>query len=136
MAIVTKQEIIDAVDVELYHCYGNLSKEEGRLMMKIEIQYFVHGFLSKALKRLDFTPPEPPPAPPAPDVDLSNLGLFTMKELEKAHIAGTLKKIKERNKAAEVLGITERTLYRKIKEYGLNDGRRKNIQRLTAGAIK
>ena len=46
--------------------------------------------------------------------------IFTVKDSEKALIINTLKKCNNKRKvAAEVLGISERTLYRKIKDYGL-----------------
>jgi DNA-binding NtrC family response regulator len=44
-----------------------------------------------------------------------------MTEVEKATIEAALRDTRgNRRKAAEQLGIGERTLYRKIKEYGLN----------------
>jgi len=44
----------------------------------------------------------------------------SLNELEKQAIAETLAKTKgNRQIAAKILGIGERTLYRKIKEYGL-----------------
>ena len=44
----------------------------------------------------------------------------SMKELEREAVAGTLKSVGgNRRKAARILGIGERTLYRKLKEYGL-----------------
>jgi len=46
---------------------------------------------------------------------------LTMDEMEKIHIANTLRLTGgNREKAAKVLGIGARTLYRKLKEYGLN----------------
>ena len=52
----------------------------------------------------------PPVAPPA----------ASLNEIEKQAIAETLAKTKgNREKAAKILGIGERTLYRKIREYGL-----------------
>jgi DNA-binding NtrC family response regulator len=45
---------------------------------------------------------------------------MTMAEVERAAIEGALRETKgNRRRAAELLGIGERTLYRKIKEYGL-----------------
>lgn len=44
----------------------------------------------------------------------------SMKELEREAIVSTLKSVGgNRRKAAKILGIGERTLYRKIKEYDL-----------------
>ncbi len=57
------------------------------------------------------------PGTTATKADLSGLSLG---ELEKQAIIDTLKKTGDnREKAAKILGIGERTLYRKIKEYGL-----------------
>jgi DNA-binding NtrC family response regulator len=48
------------------------------------------------------------------------LGDVSLNELEKKAIEETLAKTKgNREKAAKILGIGERTLYRKIKEYNL-----------------
>ena len=45
---------------------------------------------------------------------------MTMDEIERNAIAAALDEVRgNRRKAAEMLGIGERTLYRKIKEYGL-----------------
>ena len=67
-------------------------------------------------------------APPAPPVDdglpedvlvVFKAGM-TMQELEREAITAVLKEVRgNRRRAAELLGIGERTLYRKIKEYGL-----------------
>ena len=47
---------------------------------------------------------------------------MTMAEVEKATIEAALKEYKgNRRRAAEVLGIGERTLYRKIQEYKKED---------------
>jgi len=46
----------------------------------------------------------------------------SIEEVEKEHIRNTLKIVQgNREQAARMLGIGERTLYRKIKEYGLNE---------------
>ena len=48
------------------------------------------------------------------------IGEMTMNELEKEMIEKYLKKFKNnRRKTAEALNISERTLYRKIKEYNV-----------------
>jgi two-component system response regulator HydG len=50
----------------------------------------------------------------------AGLGGVSLNELEKQAIVETLAKTKgNREKAAKILGIGERTLYRKIKEYNL-----------------
>jgi len=53
--------------------------------------------------------------------ELSNLAGIRLNELEKTAIRRTLEMVNgNREMAAKMLGIGERTLYRKIKEYGLN----------------
>jgi two-component system response regulator HydG len=53
--------------------------------------------------------------------ELSNLAGVNLNELEKTAISRTLDMVNgNREMAAKMLGIGERTLYRKIKEYGLN----------------
>ena len=50
----------------------------------------------------------------------ANLAGVSLNELEKQAIVDTLAKTQgNREKAAKILGIGERTLYRKIKEYDL-----------------
>ena len=54
-------------------------------------------------------------------VGLTALAGLSMTDMERLHIANTLKLTDgNREKAAKVLGIGARTLYRKIKEYGLS----------------
>ena len=49
-----------------------------------------------------------------------SVGQVTMEDIEHEVIERTLLKVKgNRRKAAEILNISERTLYRKIKEYGI-----------------
>jgi two-component system response regulator HydG len=56
-----------------------------------------------------------------PHDELSNLAGVNLTELEKTAIQRTLELVSgNREMAAKMLGIGERTLYRKIKEYGLN----------------
>jgi two-component system response regulator HydG len=51
---------------------------------------------------------------------VGDLAGMSLNELEKQAIVDTLAKTRDnREKAAKILGIGERTLYRKIKEYGL-----------------
>ncbi|MBC8106309.1 MAG: sigma-54-dependent Fis family transcriptional regulator [Anaerolineae bacterium] len=52
---------------------------------------------------------------------VDNLVGLTMEQVEKEHIRETLKRVQgNREQAAKILGIGERTLYRKIKEYDLH----------------
>jgi len=56
----------------------------------------------------------------SPDRIGTGLAGVSLNELEKQAIVETLAKTKgNREKAATILGIGERTLYRKIKEYNL-----------------
>src|SRR5213596_1757540 len=59
-------------------------------------------------------------AEPAPTADVVYRPGMTMAEVERATIEAALRETKgNRRKAAEILGIGERTLYRKLKEYQL-----------------
>ncbi len=52
---------------------------------------------------------------------MADMAGITLEEAEKQLIANTLKMVEgNREAAADILGIGQRTLYRKIKEYGLN----------------
>jgi DNA-binding NtrC family response regulator len=57
---------------------------------------------------------------PEEDVFYFRTGI-TMEELERAAIIATLKSVNgNRRRASEILGIGERTLYRKLKEYDID----------------
>lgn len=61
-----------------------------------------------------------PAASPAPVQNCEPQGMPTLEELERAHIRSALDKAGgHRGKAARLLGISERNLYRKIREYDL-----------------
>jgi two-component system response regulator HydG len=63
--------------------------------------------------------PAPDPAARAGDAVRFEVGM-SLEELEKVAIARTLASVDgNRRRAADVLGIGERTLYRKLKQYGL-----------------
>ncbi len=48
---------------------------------------------------------------------------MTMQDLEREAITTALRQVRgNRRRAAEALGIGERTLYRKMKEYGIEEG--------------
>ena len=62
---------------------------------------------------------EPPDRGPRPEVVTITPGM-TMAEIEKAAITAALAASKgNRRKAAEALGIGERTMYRKLRDYGI-----------------
>jgi transcriptional regulator with GAF, ATPase, and Fis domain len=62
---------------------------------------------------------EPRDQPPPPSVVTIRPGM-TMAEIERAAIESALRETRgNRRKAAELLGIGERTLYRKLREYQL-----------------
>ena len=64
---------------------------------------------------------EPPGAPPPPNIVTVRPGM-TMAEIERASIEAALRETRgNRRKAAEMLGIGERTLYRKLREYEIPD---------------
>ena len=60
------------------------------------------------------------PSSAAANGELKNLAGLTMEQVEKEHIRSTLEMTEgNREAASKILGIGERTLYRKIKDYGL-----------------
>jgi len=62
----------------------------------------------------------PLPAEPAPEADVVYRPGMTMADVERAAIEAALRETQgNRRKAAEILGIGERTLYRKLKQYAL-----------------
>jgi DNA-binding NtrC family response regulator len=64
---------------------------------------------------------EAPGAPPPPNLVVVRPGM-TMAEIERAAIEAALRELRgNRRKAAEMLGIGERTLYRKLQEYHILD---------------
>ncbi len=72
------------------------------------------GQQSTALVRTDTTAP--------PSTAIMSLGGVNLANLEKQAIEKTLEMVNHnREQAAKILGIGERTLYRKIKEYGLKE---------------
>jgi two-component system response regulator HydG len=65
-------------------------------------------------------PKEISPAAPLGTGSVDTLVGLTMEQVEKEHIRETLKRVNgNREQAAKILGIGERTLYRKIKDYEL-----------------
>ncbi|MDQ3555339.1 MAG: sigma-54-dependent Fis family transcriptional regulator, partial [Gemmatimonadota bacterium] len=67
-------------------------------------------------------PPEPPAAEPEAGAVVFRPGM-TMRDLEREAIRAALEEARgNRRRAAEALQIGERTLYRKIKEFGLEGG--------------
>jgi two-component system response regulator HydG len=71
---------------------------------------------------VDDLPPEIRPASGGSPGGLSNVGGISLQEIEREAIRNTLKMVHgNREQAAKILGIGERTLYRKIKDYGFAD---------------
>ena len=71
---------------------------------------------------VDSLPTDIRPASANVPVGLSNVVGVSLEELEKEAIRNTLKMVHgNREQAAKILGIGERTLYRKIKDYGFDD---------------
>ncbi|HET8540038.1 MAG TPA: sigma-54 dependent transcriptional regulator [Anaeromyxobacter sp.] len=70
----------------------------------------------------EFTPADLPPELGETTSRLSDRGALTLAEMEKRHIARVLAEVGgHRARAAQLLGISERNLYRKIREHGLDD---------------
>ena len=71
---------------------------------------------------VDDLPAEVRPFPQAAGEDITALAGVSISEAERQLIRNTLKMVGgNRQQAAKILGIGERTLYRKIKEYGLKE---------------
>ncbi len=71
---------------------------------------------------VDDLPAEVHSPPGGDDQPLAQLAGISIEEAEKELIRNTLKMVEgNREQAAKILGIGERTLYRKIKEYGLKE---------------
>jgi len=71
----------------------------------------------------EFTPADLPPELRDVEARLLDRGALTLSEVEKRHIARVLAEVGgHRARAAQLLGISERNLYRKIHEHGLDEG--------------
>ena len=71
---------------------------------------------------VDTLPADIRPVNPVTSGVLPQIGGISLEELEKEAIRNTLKLVHgNREQAAKILGIGERTLYRKIKDYGFGD---------------
>jgi DNA-binding NtrC family response regulator len=81
-----------------------------------DIHEFILGQRPPSFERTEFRPPPQAEVTSQPSSD-TNLAL---KDMEKNHIEKALERYNgNRRRAARALGIGERTLYRKLKEYGL-----------------
>jgi DNA-binding NtrC family response regulator len=75
---------------------------------------------AQRVEMIEVAPSDPLDAEPVPEGPVIYRSGMTMADVERAAIEATLKDTRgNRRKAAEVLGIGERTLYRKLKEYQL-----------------
>jgi DNA-binding NtrC family response regulator len=71
----------------------------------------------------EFTPADLPPELRDVEARLTDRAALTLAEMERRHIARVLADVGgHRARAAQLLGISERNLYRKIHEHGLDDG--------------
>jgi len=78
------------------------------------------GEVQPALASGNFPGAIEPPNQPAPPSTLTLSPGMTMAEIERAAIEAALKDTRgNRRKAAEILDIGERTLYRKLRDYGI-----------------
>jgi DNA-binding NtrC family response regulator len=91
----------------------------------LDLRVIVEEIRSHLLNRSSGTPHTPPRdlnPEIIPDVDSSGGLPPSLKDIEKEHIERVLRRFQgNRRKAAQALGIGERTLYRKLKEYDLED---------------
>ncbi len=75
---------------------------------------------ARRVEMIEVATADPLDAEPVPEGPVIYRAGMTMADVERAAIEGALKETRgNRRKAAEVLGIGERTLYRKLKEYQL-----------------
>jgi DNA-binding NtrC family response regulator len=89
--------------------------EEGAPPQRVEVIEVGGGSHGSAMELI-----EPEGAPVTPDGQVVYRPGMSMADVERAAIEAALKDTHgNRRKAAEVLGIGERTLYRKLKEYAL-----------------
>ena len=81
-----------------------------------DIHEFILGHRSPSFERTEFRPPPQAEVASQPSSDT----YLALKDMEKNHIEKALERYNgNRRRAARALGIGERTLYRKLKEYGL-----------------
>ena len=88
---------------------------------RVERETFDHFGVPVDAEMVELSPNPPDRDGVATDGSENRYGApFTVKEMESRLIQQTLKDVSgNRRKAAERLGMGERTLYRKLKEYGL-----------------
>jgi len=80
------------------------------------------AFCLEEQEDLPSSEPPDPEADPSPDL-LAHPSPMTLKESEKALICETLNKVDgNKTKAAKILGISVRTLWNKVHEYGMGEG--------------
>ncbi|MCE5264257.1 MAG: sigma-54 dependent transcriptional regulator [Deltaproteobacteria bacterium] len=79
--------------------------------------------LEPAVARTVALPAEPPPDVPAPGNGVPANSSKTLKDVEKSLICDTLDRVGgNKTKAAKLLGISVRTLWNKVNEYGMEKG--------------
>jgi two-component system response regulator HydG len=131
----------DDIPLLIYYFLQQTAKKHGRIIESItpEAQQFLMSYSwpgnvrqlrnvidnmvvlsSSAQLGLETLPPEIRPAAGAGPGGMNNLVGISIEQAERELIRNTLKMVEgNREKAAKILGIGERTLYRKIKEYAL-----------------
>jgi two-component system response regulator HydG len=112
-------KVIEGIDPEAQQLMMSYSWKGNVRELKTVIENMVLFSTGPNLGIKDL-PTEIRPAGSELSVGMTNVVGITMEQAEKQLIANTLKMtVGNREQAAKILGIGERTLYRKIKEYGI-----------------
>jgi two-component system response regulator HydG len=110
---------IDGIDPDAQQVLMNYSWPGNVRQLKNAVDTMVVLSTTNQLT-VDSLPPDIRPAGGASAGSVANVAGMRLEQLEKEAIIKTLEMVQgNREQAAQLLGIGERTLYRKIKEYGL-----------------
>jgi two-component system response regulator HydG len=110
---------IDGIDPDAQQVLMNYSWPGNVRQLKNAVDTMVVLSTTNQLT-VDSLPPDIRPAGGASAGNVANVAGMRLEQLEKEAIIKTLEMVQgNREQAAQLLGIGERTLYRKIKEYGL-----------------
>ena len=90
-----------------------------------ELEHAIEGAMllshEETITSKDFVLTQSNVAQHSPPLNRADSSILTIEELERMHIEHTLKKLKfSRSKTAKALGITQKTLYLKIKRYNIS----------------